>query len=183
MSKKNPYNSQKTFSIAEEERAARNKLIEPASGALARYYSPEGMSEYAKTQQTLRESDTNKAFNNSLAANRMRARMAGFGYEQPLTQAGDMYTENARAAELARIPAETQSEAARLGLQAIGQQQGFAGMYQPMGYYNTGAQQYENEAARRGGLWRALSKVGLGVAGRVIPGAAPFTSMASRAYD
>ncbi len=183
MANKNPYDSKKTFDISEEERAGRNKslgaaegMLSPASEALGQFYDPNGMSAYAKGQQTLRESDTNKRFNDSQAAQRMRARMSGFGYEQPAEQAGEGFIENARAAELSRIPAETQKEASEMAMQAVGLQNGLANtelgvanQFSPESYYQTGAQQAEQEAQRRGGLWKSLAGLGMNLA-------APFTS-------
>jgi hypothetical protein len=170
MSIKSPYSSTGTYNIAEQERQGRNanlgttnSMISGASQALQQFYSPEGMSAYAKGQQTLRESDTNKSFNNSQAAQRLRARTAGFGYEQPAEQAGETNVQNARAAELSRIPAETQADAAKMAMQAVQEQNslantqlGVANAYDPLGYYQTGAEEDEAARNRRTQLWTTI---------------------------
>jgi len=192
MGKKNPYSADKTFAKSEQEQAARDKTlaategrlntaqstINPMKNALLRFYDPNYINSYAKTQTDLRTSDTNKAFNNSLAAQRARARMSGFGYEQPAEQVGETNVENARSAELARIPAEMQKEAADMEFKAIGLGSGLAGQenalantelgmartYNPEGYYRTGVEQNEAEQARKGGFWKSLASLGLGLA-------------------
>lgn len=187
MASKNPYNSQKTFQTAEGQLQSQNKaldstsgMINPASQALSQFYSPSGQSQYAKTQQTALESATNRNFNNSLASQRMRARMSGMGYEQPAEQTGETNVENARASALAQIPAQTQQEAAQMGLQAIGEQNALAGTqlgiaraYDPESYYGTAVNQYNQEQARKGGLFGSLANL----AGTV---AAPFTAGLSK---
>jgi hypothetical protein len=178
MGKKNPYTG-----MANEQQGQQNKalnqtsgMISGASGALNQFYSPSGMSQYAKTQQAQRESDTNKNFNNSMANQRMRSNLSGFGYQQPAEQAGETNIENARAAELSRIPAETQSDAAKIAMQAIGEQNSLAGTeagvartYDPLGYYNTAQKQDQLNQAQSSELWGALGNL-----------AAPFTGGLSK---
>lgn len=203
MAKKNPYDSKKTFGIAEEERAARNQALGEAKGTAGtmsdvgrqtyeevnpyfeQLYNP---NKWKRTQTTMRTQSTNRAFNSAQAQNRMRARAAGFGYAQPASQAGETNIELGRASALSDIPGTVEAESIPITMGALqgrmqsGEQYGnalsgagrmqlgVAGEYSPEQYYGTAVNQYNQEAARRGGLWKNIARVGLNVAGKWVPG-------------
>lgn len=186
--KKNPNNSAKTFQIAGQEMQKRDtslgkveNMISPASSALERFYDPSGsgMSAFKKGLLNTKTADATGAFNNAEAAQRQRANLSGFGYSQPIEQAATSNIENARARRLSEIPGEVELESLAPEFQAIGLQNQLAGTelgvgrtYDPEGYYKIGASQAEQEAQRRGGLWRSIAKIGL-------TAAAPFTGGAT----
>jgi len=180
--------SKQAQTISEDERLRRNALFDtatsrlnPISRSLESYYGPGGMSEWKKGQTMQRRSDTTRSFDDARAGLRRNARMAGFGYEQPATQAGEQSVENARAGALARIPGDVEAEsipiaqnAAALGTQAAGTMAGIGASYNPLGYYNTAADMTaqdkaisEAEKARRASMWQSLLKTGVGIAGMI----------------
>ncbi len=213
MGKKNPYDSKGTFGISEEERRARNAQLgrvndvsrvgmdtaretaESVNPSLERFYSPDGMSTWKKGQIDTRTAGVNQSYNDALAANRLRARMAGFGYTQPVSASAETDIENARASDLARIKGDVEAEAVPIEMDAMrtrlasgseeaGQygnfgrlQLGVAGEYSPEQYYQTAAQQQEQEKARKGSLFGKLVKTGLSF----IPGGGTFGKMTDKA--
>ena len=149
------------------------------------YFGPGGMSEWKRGQLATRTGATTGAYNNAIAQNRLRARTAGFGYEQPAEQAGETNIEMARAAELARIPGDVEAEAIPIAFQGMqtrlasgGQQAGAYGQaaseYSPEQFAGIAADIEEAKKARKSGLWSGLFKVGSAIA-------APFTGGSSLA--
>jgi hypothetical protein len=169
--------------------------------ALERFYDPSGagMSEWKRGQINTRTSGTTKAFDSALAAQRQRAKVAGFGYLQPAEQAGETNLGIGRAGALSRIRGDVENEAIPIEMEALKareasgaeqagtygaanalEQSGFgdvgrlqlgeAGEYSPEDYYKTGANQAEQEAQRRGALWKSLGKLGTTAAGAVFGG-------------
>jgi hypothetical protein len=200
MGKKNPYDSKKTFGIANEEQNKRDWELSSAElranqgtwfadqtansvdPAAERYYSPNGMSDWKRGQINTRTSSVNRSYDDELAANKLRARMAGFGYTQPVEQAAETNIENARANDLSRIKGDVEAEAVPIEMQAMntrlqsGAQRtndygnfgrlklGIAGEYSPEQYYQTAVQQKEAEQARKGSLFGKIAKAGMGLA-------------------
>jgi len=151
---------------------------------MAEYYmNPEG---WKRTQTVQRTGDTTRSFNNALSQSRLRARMSGFGYEQPAEQMGETNIENARASALARIPGDVEAESVPIAFQGMqtrlgsGQQQagaygtaaagqlGIAGTLNPLGYFENAAIQNEQEQARKRALWQSLLQSGANIAGSFI---------------
>jgi hypothetical protein len=169
--------SKQALQTSAQERDARNKaldtsgnMISGASQALQGFYGP-GMDEWKRTQVNQRTSDTTGAFNNDAAAQRLRARQAGFGYEQPGVQQDQSNIENARAGAISKIPGQVEAEAVPIELQAAGQegqlanaQQGIARTYDPEGYYNSAVSQDQAAAQRRASMWNSIIGAGTGIA-------------------
>lgn len=176
-----------------------DRTAESVNPALERFYDPSGagMSAWKKGQLITRTGSTNQAYDAAKSKTRMRARMSGFGYEQPFTANAEEGVDIAKAGALSRIPGDVEAEAIPIEMQAIGQRmqsgqlQGglygegaqlqqnaygqaagvygdIAGQYSPENYYQLAAQQREQEQARKGGLWKNIARIGL-------TAAAPFT--------
>lgn len=149
-------------------------------------YGPGGLNEWKRGQITRRTGDTTRGFNDALSSNRLRARMSGFGYEQPAEQQGETNIENARASELSRIPGDVEAESIPIGMNAAnlrlqsGQQEagaygtaasgqlGIAGTQDPLGYYNNASAQYQAEQERKAAMWRSIIGAGTGIASSFI---------------
>ena len=151
-----------------------DEAAEAVNPTLDSYLGPGGMGEWKRGQINARTTDTNRSFNDALASNRLRARMSGFGYEQPAEQMGETNVENARADALGRIRGDVEAEAAPiqmnaagLRLQSGGQQAGLYGQaatgqqriasqFDPAQYY----QLQEQANARKAALWGSLLNAG-----------------------
>lgn len=141
-------------------------------------YMGEGLGDWKRGQIAQRSGATTANFNNALAQNRLRARMSGFGYEQPAEQMGETNIENARAAELSQIAPQVEDEAFDKSMQAAnlrlgsGQQQagaygtaavgqlGIADANNPQGWYEL----EEADKARKAALWSSIIGAGASIA-------------------
>jgi hypothetical protein len=192
-------NSSEAGDLSEEEKRARNAALGQSSGQLNRmtnvadttannvnssiegFMGPNGLSSWKRGQLQSRTTDTNQAYNNAASQQRMRARSAGFGWEQPSEQAGETNIEMGRAGELSRIPGQVEAEsvpitmnAAQLRLQSGAQQSGahnqaaagelgIASQYKPFEYYQTAVGLKQQEDARKAALWKSIIGSGAGI--------------------
>jgi hypothetical protein len=154
---------------------------------LEKYYNP---LEWKRGQTLQRTSDTTSSFNNALANQRLRARTAGFGYEQPAEQMGETNVENARAAALSRIPGDVEAESVPIAMNALqartasgaqeaGTYGSIAGQYKPETYYGYAIQQEEAakdrelqeklaEEQRKSGLWNSIIGGVTGIGSKIL---------------
>jgi hypothetical protein len=194
------YNSGYMGNLAETEQKQRNDALWKSSealggvtrtsdatsnsvnNALSSYYGANGMSNWKRGQINTRTGATTANYNNALSSNRLRARSAGFGYEQPSEQMAETNIENARASDLSKISGDVEAEAVPIEQNAInlrlqsGQQQqsayaqqaagelGIAGEYSPETYYQTAIGQDEAAKARKASLWKSLIGAGTSIA-------------------
>lgn len=174
--------SKQALQMSEEEKAARNKalntsgtMISGASEALKGFYGP-GMDTWKRTQINQRTADTTKSFDDALAAGRLRARTAGFGYEQPAEQQQETNIGNARAGEIAKIPGQVEAESVPIALSAIGEEGNLANLetgigrtYDPEGYYGSAVSQDQAALQRRANMWSSIIGGATGIASSLIP--------------
>lgn len=182
MKKQNQQTSQETFALSEKEKEARNtalgkstNIADTTAAAVNPIYTDLGdTSAWKAGQIKTRTGSTTRSFNNTLASQRLRANLSGFGYNQPTEQAGETAIENARASELSKIPGDVETEsipirmAAAQGLQSMGSQQSNAYAqaatdYNPESYYSTGVSQQDTENQRRYGFWKGLAGLATGI--------------------
>lgn len=113
-------------------------------------------------------SAVNSAYNNAAANTKQQANAAGFGYAQPATQGANAEVEGQRASALSAVPGDALMKTASTNLQAAGLKAGLAntrsnqsGFYNPVGYFNTGAQMQQNRMNSMGGMWGSLANLGM----------------------
>jgi hypothetical protein len=166
---KSATSSTQALALSEDEKKRRNasldtagSMIGSADAAIKDFYGS-GMDNWKRNQVNTRTADTTKSFNDALAGSRLRARTAGFGYEQPAEQAGETNIENARADALAKIPGQVETEAIPIEMQAIGEEGNLAGAemgiartYDPQSYYGSAVNQDQAAAERRKSLWQSI---------------------------
>jgi hypothetical protein len=115
-----------------------------------------------KTMLTSGTEGTNQAYDNAKAANKLHSQVAGFGYETPTSQGADAGVEQARAADLSRVPGEALKSTINPALQAAGISSGQATTVggQGGGYLSTAQQAEQARLARQQALWNSISQVG-----------------------
>jgi hypothetical protein len=106
---------------------AQIRADEQAQSGLTQFEGPVQQSPFYKALWNTGISSTSKAYDNADTAMRQRAQQAGFGYNQPITQAGDNQLRAQEASDLGSLPDRALTAAAPLDLQASGQTAGLAG--------------------------------------------------------
>lgn len=108
---------------------------------------------------------TSDAYANANANMNRKANMAGFGYEQPVTQGANAELGAEEAKSMARVPGEALQQTINPEMQAIGMQEGESSLYQPLGYFNTYANLANARDQRSSAMWNNLLSSSLGAAG------------------
>jgi VIT1/CCC1 family predicted Fe2+/Mn2+ transporter len=149
--------------------------------ALERFYSRDGLNDWKKGQIDTRMASTNKSFDDNVAVNKLRSRMSGFGYNQPIVASAENDIENARAGALSKIKGDVEAESVPIEMQAINQRQssggqltgdlgkfgqlqlGVADQYSPEEYFKTGVAQDEAAKQRKAALWNSIIGAGTSI--------------------
>ena len=169
---------------SDTERTAANQSLDTAKDAYSQFLpGSAGASQYRKNLYAGLSGSTARTNDNQMAHARERAQAAGFGGGQPIAVAAGNEVANEGANRIAQIPLQVEQAAMPYEMQAI---QGTTGIgntqlanSQQMFGQATGMEdqrlqefykQQEEARKRKSGIWGALAKVGLGIAGNVFPG-------------
>ena len=153
--------------VAEQQTASdvaqSNDATKAAQGTFSQFEGPVQQSPFYKALLTTGIEDTSNAYQNAKANTTARARAAGFGYEQPVTQGAQSQMDQAEASALARVPQNATIAATQPALTAA---EGSAGLGLGLGNQAQGWNKSAYDMNRqRGSWWDTLMKVGQGVAG------------------
>lgn len=146
-----------TQALSEQERQRQQGVINTTQQALNPYLpGSEGMSQFRQGLASQAASANATAGGNALARIREKAQAMGFA-NQPITYGAEAGLQNEQAARAAQIPFQVQEAAAPLELQAAGQEQNLARLYDPEAYYGLAANQAEQARNRRAALWGTVA--------------------------
>ena len=152
------------------DKGKQDQLTGQAQGTLGQFEGPVQDSPFYSALKNTGIEATSQAYDRARANTAQRANMAGFGYNQPITQGAQTSLDRSEASDLARVPQEAMLSAAPLALQAAGQT-GSMGMgygSQGLGYYDAASQQ--DMQRQRSGLYNNLWNLGTTIAGNVSRG-------------
>lgn len=139
-----------------QDQGQQQKLTGQAQDTLSQFEGPVQQSPFYKALYSQGIESTSNAYDRARANMNQRANMAGFGYNQPITQGANSQLDAQEARSLADVPRSAMLSAAGPAMQAAGQT-GSMGMgygQQGLGYYDATAQQDINR--QRSGLWNQL---------------------------
>jgi hypothetical protein len=178
--KRSPLENTATTTSQQEQKAGLANQA-TAQGTLGQFEGPVQQSPFYKALYNTGTEGVSNAYQNVLSNTRARAKAAGFGEQQPVTQGAESQIESQEAKQLANVGPQATIAAGDKALQAAGETAGIGASQQGTGLgYMTGVsapleQQYQNQMNQRNqGLWNSLFKIGQ-------IGAAPFTAGASLA--
>lgn len=153
-------------SISEQNRQQQATDYGTAQGTLSQFEGPVQDSPYYKSLVATGTDATSQAYESAKADQAAKARAAGFGYEQPVTQGAESGVAAQEAGALARIPAQAEEAAAPLALQAAGETAGMGTALgsEGVGYFNDATTLEEQYQKQQQGFMSKLWDVGSGVA-------------------
>jgi len=127
-----------------------------AQGTLGQFEGPVQKSPFYKSLYNQGVEATSNAYDRAKANVTQRANMAGFGYNQPVTQGASSQMDAAEAKSMSQVPEQAMLGAAPLALQAAGQtgSMGLGVGAQGVGYYGDAANQ--DMQRQKSGLWNQL---------------------------
>jgi hypothetical protein len=159
---------------------SQNNALNQAQGNLNQFSGPVQNSPFYKSLLRQGIQSTSNAYDAAKASMSARANAAGFGYNQPINQAGQAQVDTSEAQALGAIPDQAMIAAAPLSMQATGLEEGIGSQYgqqanmfgnQALGFgqqaLGFGGQQLaannlaynQNRQRGPGGFWGALSDV------------------------
>jgi len=148
--------AQQAFDISGQERRARDTELAKADPTLNYYSGPPDQSPLYKSLSRIGTENTSRRYDDAMAATRMRANAAGFGYQQPVEQGAERELEAERAGALSRVPSEALLAATQPGLQAAQIRTGRGYAYSGAPYFGYGANLYNQQQQRNANLWNKL---------------------------
>ena len=147
-----------------------------ANQTLGQFQGPVEQSPFYKALLTTGTESTSRAYDRARANTARRAQMAGFGYEQPVTQGAQTQVDAEEASALAQVPQNSLVRASQPALQAGGVAQNTAMGYgnQEMDALSMADQMQQRRRRGTQGLFSAIANV-------APYAAAPFTGGTSLA--
>lgn len=140
-------------------------LTGAAQGTLGQFEGPVDKSPFYQSLLRSGTQSTSNAYDAAKASMAQRSNQSGFGYNQPVAQAGQGQVDTSEARALGAIPDEAMVAAAPLSMQAAGEsgQLGMGYGSQALGFGGQNLQSNDQAAklqSRRSGLWNQLFGAG-----------------------
>jgi hypothetical protein len=153
------------MAISAEERKKRDAKIGTTDPYLDSFLGPDiEHTPFYKTLNRLGTEATSRKFDDARTADRKRGQMAGFGYEQPASQASQTAIDVDEAEAMSRVPGEAMLQATDPGFKAASLKTSQAGLFSPVPYFSAATNVQTSKDSRDANeqmmLMQALAQAG-----------------------